>query len=99
MTDPSWHTDDHPELRARPPWVMADMVALEPELAEQMLSGPSPAAGAIAAQAQAEMGRGVGSHMRTASKACIVEREAGLRWTAGPARAPRRRAIAPGPAR
>jgi fructoselysine-6-P-deglycase FrlB-like protein len=55
VTDPSWHTDDHPELRAGPPWVMADMVALEPELAEQMLSDPSPVAGAIAALAQAAL--------------------------------------------
>jgi fructoselysine-6-P-deglycase FrlB-like protein len=58
VTDPSWHTDEHPELRAGPPWVMEDMIALEPELAEQMLGHPPPAAAAIAAEVEAALAAG-----------------------------------------
>ena len=29
---PNWHTDDYPELRSAPPWVMEEMVASQPEL-------------------------------------------------------------------
>jgi len=49
MTDAGWYTDDFPELRSGPPWVMQEMIAAQPELAEQMLAGPSPAVAEIAA--------------------------------------------------
>ena len=29
---PNWHTDDYPELRSAPPWVMEEMVASQPGL-------------------------------------------------------------------
>ncbi len=29
---PAWHSDDYPELRAAPPWVMEEMVASQPGL-------------------------------------------------------------------
>ena len=48
MADTSWHSDAYPELRSGPPWVMQEMIAAQPVLAEQMLSSPSPAASAIA---------------------------------------------------
>jgi fructoselysine-6-P-deglycase FrlB-like protein len=54
----SWHTDDYPELRPGPPWVMHDMVAAEPALAAEMLERPSPVAGDIAAQADAALAAG-----------------------------------------
>jgi glutamine---fructose-6-phosphate transaminase (isomerizing) len=44
----SWHTDAYPELRPGPPWVMQEMIAAEPVMAEEMLASPSPVAGAIA---------------------------------------------------
>jgi glutamine---fructose-6-phosphate transaminase (isomerizing) len=47
-----------PELRAGPPWVMQEMIAAQPELAEQMLANPSPAAGAIAAEIAAALAAG-----------------------------------------
>ncbi len=50
MADTSWHSDAYPELRSGPPWVMQEMIAAQPALAEQMLGTPSPAASAIAEQ-------------------------------------------------
>jgi fructoselysine-6-P-deglycase FrlB-like protein len=44
----SWHSEDHPELRSGPPWVMEEMMAAEPQLAMQMLSTPSPEAAGVA---------------------------------------------------
>jgi fructoselysine-6-P-deglycase FrlB-like protein len=37
---PAWHTDDFPELRAAPPWVMAEMVAAQPGLVAPLLADP-----------------------------------------------------------
>src|SRR3954465_2406930 len=34
MTD--WHTDDFPELRPHPPWVMQEMIEAQPELLERI---------------------------------------------------------------
>jgi glutamine---fructose-6-phosphate transaminase (isomerizing) len=56
VTDPSWHTDAYPELRPGPPWVMQEMIAAEPGLAEEMLGRPSPAAAAIAGEIGAALG-------------------------------------------
>ena len=42
-TETSWHTPDYPELRSGPPWVMEEMIAAQPALAEAMLVGPSEA--------------------------------------------------------
>lgn len=41
MTDTSWHSDAYPELRTGPPWVMEEMIAAQPALAEQLLGSPS----------------------------------------------------------
>lgn len=48
MADTSWHSDAYPELRPAPPWVMQEMIAAQPALAEQILNDPSPAAAVIA---------------------------------------------------
>jgi glutamine---fructose-6-phosphate transaminase (isomerizing) len=37
---PVWHTDDYPELRAAPPWVMEEMVASQPELVVPIVADP-----------------------------------------------------------
>lgn len=47
-----------PELRERPPWVMEEMMAAEPALAEQMLASPSPVAAAIAGEVAAALDGG-----------------------------------------
>jgi hypothetical protein len=44
VADSSWHTEAYPELRPGPPWVMQEMIAAQPALAERMLAGPSPEA-------------------------------------------------------
>ena len=56
--DTSWHTADYPELRLGPPWVMQEMIAAQPALAEEMLMGPSEAAAGIAAGMAAALGDG-----------------------------------------
>ncbi|HLY50108.1 MAG TPA: SIS domain-containing protein [Solirubrobacteraceae bacterium] len=40
MTDADWHTDDFPELRSGPPWVMHEMIAAQPGLVEGLLENP-----------------------------------------------------------
>lgn len=47
-SDTSWHTADYPELRFAPPWVMQEMIGMEPGLAEEMLARPSETASSIA---------------------------------------------------
>ena len=50
MSRPEWLTDDFPELRAEPPWVMEEMMARQPELPPQILGSPEAAAIAAAAR-------------------------------------------------
>jgi fructoselysine-6-P-deglycase FrlB-like protein len=40
---PAWYSDDYPELRAAPPWVMEEMVAAEPSLVVPILRHPRAA--------------------------------------------------------
>jgi glucosamine--fructose-6-phosphate aminotransferase (isomerizing) len=37
---PVWHTDDYPELRSAPPWVMEEMVASQPGLVAPIIADP-----------------------------------------------------------
>lgn len=37
---PAWHTDEYPELRPAPPWVMEEMVASQPGLIAPLLANP-----------------------------------------------------------
>jgi glutamine---fructose-6-phosphate transaminase (isomerizing) len=54
MTAPEWHTDEFPELRSAPPWVMQEMIAAEPALVEAILGDPpAGTSGAAAAIAEA----------------------------------------------
>ena len=39
---PAWHTDTFPELRAAPPWVMQEMIEVEPDLLERSRPPPTP---------------------------------------------------------
>jgi glucosamine--fructose-6-phosphate aminotransferase (isomerizing) len=58
MADASWHTDDFPELRDGPPWVMQEMIDAQPELAEPILVDPSTAVAAIAEDIAAALDAG-----------------------------------------
>ena len=40
MSNQDWHTDAFPELRPGPPWVMQEMIAAQPALAEALLESP-----------------------------------------------------------
>ena len=42
MTD-DWHTEDFPELRPHPPWVMQEMIEAEPALLEQIATASDTA--------------------------------------------------------
>ena len=42
MSDNDWHTDDFPELRSGPPWVMQEMIAAQPAVVEALLGSPPP---------------------------------------------------------
>src|SRR4051812_18108933 len=41
---PDWLTDSFPELREKPPWVMQEMIELEPDLVEQIVGGADASA-------------------------------------------------------
>jgi fructoselysine-6-P-deglycase FrlB-like protein len=56
MTHEDWHTDDFPEFRSSPPWVMEEMIAAERGLATPILGDPSAAQ--IAASVAEAAGRG-----------------------------------------
>jgi glutamine---fructose-6-phosphate transaminase (isomerizing) len=47
---PDWLTDSYPELREHPPWVMQEMIELEPDLVEQIVGGTDVAALALLAR-------------------------------------------------
>ena len=49
-TTPEWYTDAFPELRDGPPWVMAEMIEVEPALLEQIATGVDTAALALLAR-------------------------------------------------
>jgi glutamine---fructose-6-phosphate transaminase (isomerizing) len=47
MSRPEWHTDDYPELRPHPPWVMQEMIEAQPQLLERIATGSDAAALAL----------------------------------------------------
>jgi len=57
VAEPTWHTDEFPELRPGPPWVTEEMVAAQPALARTLLESPpegvAEVAGAIRAAVDA----------------------------------------------
>lgn len=58
MSDRDWHTDGYPELRSGPPWVMQEMVAAQPALAERMAAEPPAEAAGIAHDVDAVLAEG-----------------------------------------
>jgi glutamine---fructose-6-phosphate transaminase (isomerizing) len=56
MTHENWHTDDFPEFRSSPPWVMEEMIAAGRGLATPILGDPSGAR--MAASVAEAAGRG-----------------------------------------
>ena len=48
MSTQHWHTDEFPELRDGPPWVMQEMIAAEPALIRQLLQQPPDGTAAAA---------------------------------------------------
>ena len=73
---PDWHTDEYPELREAPPWVMQEMIEAQPQLLEQiatasdtaplalMLRGPGP---------YSVVGCGTSQHASLAAAAILTE--------------------------
>src|ERR687895_2365730 len=49
VADTSWHTDEYPELRSGPPWVMEEMVAVQPAAARALLESPPEGVTGLAA--------------------------------------------------
>ncbi len=58
MSDRDWYTDEYPELRDGPPWVMEEMIVAERDLPAAIVGSPDPAAAAIMAAARAAAERG-----------------------------------------
>ena len=56
--DRSWLTDEYPELRDGPPWVMEEMILSEPELPAAILDGDRSAADAIGGAVRDAAARG-----------------------------------------
>ena len=50
MERPAWHTDDFPELRDGPPWVMQEMIEAQPGLLEEIASAVDTAPLALLAR-------------------------------------------------
>jgi glucosamine--fructose-6-phosphate aminotransferase (isomerizing) len=42
MSNQGWYTEAFPELRSGPPWVMQEMIALQPWLVQALLDSPPP---------------------------------------------------------
>jgi glucosamine--fructose-6-phosphate aminotransferase (isomerizing) len=49
VAEPAWHTDDFPELRSGPPWVMEEMVAAQPAAVRALLDSPPDGVSEVAA--------------------------------------------------
>jgi glucosamine--fructose-6-phosphate aminotransferase (isomerizing) len=49
VADPAWHTDEYPELRSGPPWVMEEMVAAQPSAVRALLDTPPGGVAEVAA--------------------------------------------------
>jgi glutamine---fructose-6-phosphate transaminase (isomerizing) len=86
---PAWHTDEFPELRSGPPWVMEEMVAAQPALARQMLSSPPEGIAELAAAVRAAVdarepvsviGCGTSEHGALAIAALVDEAVGGEGW-------------------
>lgn len=57
MTDLDWYTDEYPELRSGPPWVMQEMIAAQPAVVQELLGDPPPGVSAAADAITAALGQ------------------------------------------
>src|SRR6476469_10379115 len=83
MTD-DWHTEDFPELRPHPPWVMQEMIEAEPPLLERIATTSDPAALALLLKVDGPLtvvGCGTSEHAALAAAEILAEagRPAGAR--------------------
>ena len=76
MGRPSWHTDDFPELREAPPWVMQEMIEAQPELLESIATGTDTAPLALLLRVPGPLtvvGCGTSEHAALATAAILSE--------------------------
>jgi glucosamine--fructose-6-phosphate aminotransferase (isomerizing) len=80
---PAWHTDGFPELRDGPPWVMAEMIAAQPELLEQIATGADTSALALMVRTVTPLSVvGCGTSEHAAMAVAAMLRDAGTPATA-----------------
>lgn len=75
MTD-DWHTEDFPELRLHPPWVMQEMIEAEPALLEQIATTSDTAALALLLKVDGPLtvvGCGTSEHAALAAAEILTE--------------------------
>ncbi|HVI36534.1 MAG TPA: hypothetical protein VM684_09925, partial [Gaiellales bacterium] len=75
MTD-DWHTDDFPELRAHPPWVMQEMIEAQPALLERIATTSDTAALALLLKVDGPLtmvGCGTSEHAAMAAAEILTE--------------------------
>src|SRR5262249_26109466 len=73
---PAWHTDDFPELRDAPPWVMQEMIESQPELLERVATTTDTAPLALMLQGPGPfsvVGCGTSEHASLAAAAILTE--------------------------
>src|SRR5947209_6145913 len=75
MTD-DWHTEDFPELRPHPPWVMQEMIEAEPALLERIATTSDTAALALLLRVDGPLtvvGCGTSEHAALAAAEILTE--------------------------
>src|SRR4029079_1654229 len=75
MTD-DWHTEDFPELRPHPPWVMQEMIEAQPPLLEQIATTSDTAPLALLLSVDAPLtvvGCGTSEHAALAAAEILTE--------------------------
>ncbi|HYW28873.1 MAG TPA: SIS domain-containing protein [Gaiellales bacterium] len=93
MERPAWHTDDFPELRSAPPWVMREMIEAQPEVVESIATGADTAPLALLLRVPGPLtvvGCGTSEHAALATAEILTEAgtEAGSRQAFEAALAP-----------
>jgi glucosamine--fructose-6-phosphate aminotransferase (isomerizing) len=76
MSTPDWHTEDFPELRPQPPWVMQEMIESQPDLLERIASESDTAPLALLLWVSGPLsvvGCGTSQHASLAAAAILTE--------------------------
>jgi glucosamine--fructose-6-phosphate aminotransferase (isomerizing) len=76
MSTPDWHTDQYPELRSQPPWVMQEMIEAQPELLERIARESDTAALALMLRVPGQLtvaGCGTSEHAALAAAEILTE--------------------------